>query len=90
MIPIGGDGSAAAGTLGPTVIVLEDAYDAGPFAAGVLFHLDEYRKALRECGACRILRVEGKHFAVFASDVAPDASVVFNLDLEHVDLLVAA
>ena len=80
----------AAGALWPIVVVLEDAYDPRVLAAGVLFHLHEYGKTLGQCGARGVLRLEGQHAAVVAADIAPDASVVFNFDLEHVDLLVAA
>src|SRR6185369_5448453 len=75
--------SLPAGSFRPVVLILEDAYDAGPLATGVLFHLHEHRKALGQGGARGFLRFEREHAPIVGPHVAPDTLAVFDFNLEH-------
>src|SRR5436190_770894 len=69
--------------LRPVVLVFEDANDARALASGILLHLHQDRKTLRKGSPRLRLRFERQQLAIVAVDIAPDALVVLDFDLEH-------
>ena len=71
-----------ASTLPPRIFVFENPHHARALTAGVFLHLHEHGKTLRKRGARCALVVEQQDFVVGAANIAPDAGVVLNFDLE--------